>query len=118
VKPTLYKTQGQQFSIKFDPQTGEETISLWAPKDCQHILNWLPEYDNPKDVLKVWSCAWIGRAADADRCTEVGMRVHDDGRIEIRLRFGPPWYWDMINGQSKPQSDQRDPVQQGQPSMV
>lgn len=98
----LYGTP-ELFNEKFDVQTGEETVSLWVKPGSIRLsmLGHLTQHEDPRSLLAYFACCWIGRTADLVRCRAVATKQRDNGWIEIRLRFGPPWYWGLINEQLK-----------------
>lgn len=52
---------------------------------------------NAAEMLKCKALYWIGRELDRGRCS-IGFRIREDKRIEIRLKFGPPWWYENPNG--------------------
>lgn len=48
--------------------------------------------ENPTSLLLFNVLKWLRRECDFSRAS-FGMRVREDSRIEIRLKFGPPWWW-------------------------
>lgn len=102
---TLYTQHPELFDMSFDPDTGVETVSFIANirEDgvrvvaVESAIGYAAEQQDAKGVLKYYACCWLGRAGDLDRCTGLGVKEHENGQIELRLRFGPPWYWRLIN---------------------
>lgn len=87
---TAYETE--PFNFKW--QDGRESFSFLVPKVSHSTIEFLlrrPGRDNKADLMD-WAVAFIGREWDLSRCSNLAMRVVD-GRIEIRLRFEPPWWW-------------------------
>lgn len=85
------------------PEVREPTISRIAAGTPDGIdLLAVPRTvsQNPTSLLCWHVCRWLGREYDVSRCT-IGVRVGDDSRIEIRLRFSPPWWWKDVDGNAK-----------------
>jgi hypothetical protein len=108
----LYLQEDETFDKVFDPQSGIETVSLWVTPNRFAMFDLATKRPDAKGVLAHFACCWIGRAADLDRCHGCGVRQHDDGRIEVRLRFGPPWWWNYVIARTASLERTVDPVRQ------
>lgn len=95
------------FNKVFNPETGEETVSFYVGPIGMIAIGYAADKEDAKGYVKYTSCCFIGRSADLDRCRAVAIREHEDGRVEIRLRFGPPWYWSQISDARRQQSAER-----------
>lgn len=84
------------FNKTFDVASGVETASLWVTPNRFMMFDYASTRPDAKGLLAYFACCWIGRAADLHRCNGVAVRQHQDGRIEIRLRFDSPWYWNKV----------------------
>lgn len=133
--------QGTPFELRpfnFVYSDGVEVFSVIVPQDYEPavaaIMSGTP---HPIDCLDVPRAAsqtptghlrWfllrgLRRECDWERCS-VGMRVHDDGKIEARFRFSPPWWYkytasDIQSGLSNQRDGldgdriQADPIREG-----
>lgn len=95
--PLYLHGEDETFNPVFDPSTGHETVSLWVTPNRFPMFELATRRQDAKGVLAYFACCWIGRAADLTRCDACAVRQHEDGRIEVRLRFGPPWWWGHLN---------------------
>jgi hypothetical protein len=86
----------EPFNQKFDSVSGEETFSFYLDTQLHGLLKYTLKQPDAKRSLLSTACYWSGRWADTSRCIGIGVQPHPDGRIEIRLRFAPPWYWSQI----------------------
>jgi hypothetical protein len=92
----VYLQTDHGFNRKFDPATGEESVSLLVEPTSTRAwcLDKAAKGEDAKGLLAYYSCCFLGRAADLDRVKGVGVRMLEDSKIEVRLKLSPPWWWD------------------------
>lgn len=84
-------------SRSFNVDTGEEDISIYVNDRSMHMFEMALQKEDAKGVLIYYACCWLGRSADEYRCKALAVRLDEQtNRIELRLRFDPPWYWEKV----------------------
>ena len=89
-------TQYETAPFNFKYRNYEETFSFLVPEVNHRTVEFLlhrPGRDNAADIKK-WAIEHIGREWDAARCLGIAIRTTPQGRLEIRLKFSVPWYWE------------------------
>lgn len=92
---------------KYNPETKTEIVGFLVPDEVMMAFKYMIRYPDTKQVLPRWACYIIGRKFDLYRCEGCGVKVHDNGDVEIRLKFGLPWY-ERTDGAGNPAIKPRD----------
>lgn len=89
---------------------GKEYLSVFVTEDRIPLITAILKNSKDGDTtgIRRYACFYIGREFDIARCSGINMRKVGD-RIEIRLAFDPPWYFNQLVEMAREQAIRPDP---------